>query len=47
MKNFFLKHFLRLESAIHLLKIESTVVEILGKEKVAMFEAIFSKNSAN
>ncbi len=43
MKNFFIKHFLRLKSAIRLLIIEFTVVEIFGKEKAAIFEALFSK----
>ena len=43
MKNFFIKHFLRLQSAIRLLIIESTAVEIFGKEKSATFEAVFSR----
>lgn len=44
MKNFFLKHFLRQQTDIHLLIIESTAVKIFKKEKAAMLEAIFSKS---
>ena len=43
MRNFFLKLLLRLQSAIHLMKIESTAVEIFAKEKAAIFEPVFSK----
>ncbi len=43
MRNFFLKLLLRLQSAIHLMKIESTAVEIFRKNKTAIFEAVFSR----
>lgn len=43
MKNFFLKHFLCLQFAIQLLKIESIAVKIFGKENVATIEINFRR----
>ncbi len=43
MKNFFIKHLLRLQSVIRLLIIESTAVEIFKNKKIAIFEAVSNK----
>ena len=43
MMTFFLNLLLRLQSAIHLMKIESTAVEMFLKMKTAIFEAVFNR----